>query len=146
ERGGRSQLAGSCPLTLLRVAFRIPLAGEAFQLCQDLLNVAHAICDAVGDSGRNRRFVMAEDEACVLESAQSLGKDARRNSFDISLQDSKTQGTVGAERPQDVHGPRAGEQFQKAADGARGSDLLVASHVYPPNTKLLQSAYYLNRS
>lgn len=119
-----------------RRTFALPFSREPLELMQHLLDILHAVGDAVGDGGRDGRLVVAENKPCLFQGAQPFGENAGGNAFDLPPQNAKAQRAVIAERPQDVQGPGPREQFQHPADGAgrRGVSRFSRSHV---DTKLL---------
>src|SRR5271166_4234872 len=124
----------------------LPLPRQFLKLCQHLLNVLHALGDAVGHRGRNGRLVMPEDESGTFQRAQPFRQHAGGNAVDLLSEDPEAQGAVVAQGPQNVKCPGTREQFQHPTDGTwrrslRGSPL--GRHI---DTRLLQSSYNVKRS
>src|SRR5258708_13596366 len=61
-----------------RASLALPLPRQPLQLNQDLLNVLHAVGNAVGHGRWNGLFIVTEAKPCALQLAQPLRHHPRR--------------------------------------------------------------------
>jgi len=83
-------------------ALTLPLSRQLFHLVQNLLNVLHAVGDAVGHGGRDGLFVVAKYEAGALQCSEAFRQHARGDSLDLPPKHSKAHRSVVTESPKNV--------------------------------------------
>jgi FMN-dependent NADH-azoreductase len=89
--GGMNFLRPDCSrfnpcLVRLRPVFILPSLRQTVQFSQDLLNLLHALGNAVGHGGRDGGLVLAVHNALLLQPAQPLRQDAGRNALNLPPQ------------------------------------------------------------
>src|ERR1700678_2431884 len=101
----------------------LPLPRQRFQLSQHLLDIFHAVRNAVGHRWRNRLFIVSKDKSRALERAQSLRQHSRRDALHLPPQHTEPRRAVVAQRPENVQRPGPRQQLQQPAHRAPGRHL-----------------------